>query len=575
MIRSLFLFLIIFPFSLIGQYNLFTEKDSITILHRTGGGLIDSLDMSYSYPISTFSGGTLNTINSIISPKFIFEKVGLQNFRDVIANKQMVFSGLPHLGFSYSFGSKGTQFLHFDYQQALSKKTLLNLNYQRNSSNGFLRNSKYSDNTFSFQLRKNNKFYSYYLESSYSSKITGLNGGVTNFENIDSQGLEFLPINNSYSKNNLKIASVKLNNYFNLLNDSIKAIGIVTKHQYEVTNRQYTDENIFNKWNIDSLKTRDQYRFASIKTSSGLYLKSKKSYFDFLIQQRYWDYQNLGIHNDTSEINLTSTLKVDIKKFELKNDAVFNLIGAGGEWSNKSSISSDYNKINICASLQLEQKWPEAFQRFYFSNNYSYKLGEFKLQSRVNSLISVRYKLNKLNFLQFSYSNSILHNNYFFIDSLWRNDTLNLISINSLSVNGNIKFGFFYIQPNISLNIPSSNFLYIPKTTINTRMFIKKKMFKAKKMEGIYGVDLAWISTYNLMTYNNEIDVFTFNDTKRVFNSMTNLSAFLGFSLGEFRFFTRMENIGYFWNDKSNQVLVGFPIQKNFIRLGLTWDFFN
>ena len=56
---------------------------------------------------------------------------------------------------------------------------------------------------------------------------------------------------------------------------------------------------------------------------------------------------------------------------------------------------------------------------------------------------------------------------------------------------------------------------------------------------------------------------------------MTNLSAFLGFSIGEFRFFTRMENIGYFWNDKSNEVLVGFPIQKNFIRLGLTWDFFN
>ena len=103
----------------------------------------------------------------------------------------------------------------------------------------------------------------------------------------------------------------------------------------------------------------------------------------------------------------------------------------------------------------------------------------------------------------------------------------------------------------------------------------KKKIFKAKKMEGIYGVDFAWISSYNLMTYNTEIDVFTLNETKRVFSSMTNLSAFLGFSLGEFRFFTRMENIGYFWNDKSNQVLVGFPIQKNFIRLGLTWDFFN
>ncbi len=574
MIRSLFLSLIIIPFSLIGQSNLFIEKDSILFTHKTGGN-IDSLDMSYSSQVSTFSGGSLNTFNSNISPKFIFEKVGLQNFRNTISFKQMVFSGLPHLGFSYSFGSKGTQFLHFDYQQALSKKTLLNLNYQRNSSNGFLRNSKYSDNTFIIQIRKNNKFYSYYLESSYCSKITGLNGGVSNYENIESQGLEFLPIYNSNSKNNIKIASVNLNNYFNLFNDSINAIGIITKHTYEVLNREFTEEKLIKNWNIDSLKTRDQYRFASIKNSSGLYLKSKSIYFDFLIQQRYWDYQNLGIHHDTSEINLTSALKVNIKKIELKNDIIFNLIGAGGEWSNKSVISTKYKKININGTVQFEQKWPEAFQRFYFSNNYSYKLGEYKMQNRINSSILASYKLNNFKFLQISYSNSILHNNYFFIDSLWRNDTLNLISLNSLSFNGAFNIGVFNIQPNITLNIPSLNFSYLPRTTLNSRFFIKKKMFKAKKMEGIYGLDLAWISSYKLMSYNSIIDVFTLNETKSVFHPMTNLSAFLGFSVGEFRFFARIENIGYFWNNKSNQILVGFPIQKNFIRLGLTWDFFN
>ena len=574
MIRSLFLFLIITPFLLKGQNNLFTEKDSICFSHRTGGQ-IDSLDMSFSSSISTAPGGTLNTINSTISPNFIFERFGLQNFRNTIFNKQMVFSGIPHLGFSYSFGSKGTQFLHFDYQHALSKKTLLNLNYQRNSSNGFLRNSKYSDNTFSIQLRKNNKFYSYYLESTYSSKMTSLNGGVTNYDNIDSQGLEFLPVNNSYAKNNIKIASFKLNNYFNLLNDSINAIGIVTKHQYELTSREFLDEKSLKNWNIDSVKTRDQYRLASIRNSSGLYLKSKKTYFDFLIQHRYWDYQNLGIHHDTSEINLTSTFQIDLKRLSLKNDALFNLIGAGGEWSNKSSLSTDYNKLKICGTMQVEQKWPEAFQRFYFSNNYSYKLEAFKLQSRLNTSISVIYNLNDYDFFKISYSNSILHNNYFFINSSWRNDTLNLISINSISLNGNIKFGYFNIQPNVTINIPSSNFFYIPKTTINTRFFVKKKMFKAKKMEGIYGVDFAWISTYNLMSYNSVMDVFTVTDSKSVFHSITNLSAFVGFSIGEFRFYSRMENIGYFWNDKSNQILVGYPIQKNFIRLGLTWDFFN
>ena len=100
-------------------------------------------------------------------------------------------------------------------------------------------------------------------------------------------------------------------------------------------------------------------------------------------------------------------------------------------------------------------------------------------------------------------------------------------------------------------------------------------MFKAKKLEGIYGVDFSYISNYRLLNYNYRIDVFTTENQLANFHNMTNLSAFLGFSLGEFRFFTRVENIGYFWNNSDNQIVVGYPIQKNLIRLGITWDFFN
>ena len=100
-------------------------------------------------------------------------------------------------------------------------------------------------------------------------------------------------------------------------------------------------------------------------------------------------------------------------------------------------------------------------------------------------------------------------------------------------------------------------------------------MFKAKKLEGIYGVDFSYVSKYRLLNYNYRIDVFTTENQLINFHTMTNLSAFFGFSLGEFRFYTRIENIGYFWNNSDNQIVVGYPIQKNFIRLGITWDFFN
>ena len=169
----------------------------------------------------------------------------------------------------------------------------------------------------------------------------------------------------------------------------------------------------------------------------------------------------------------------------------------------------------------------------------------------------------------------MLKNNYFFLDNTWRNDTLNSILINNLIFSGAIKLGILHIQPKITITIPSDNFNYIPSSTFNSRIFIKKKMFKAKKMEGVFGTDISWISSYRLMSYTSSMDVFSLENTNMNFNSMMNISAFFGFSLGEFRFYTRLENLGYFWNNPQNQVLIGYPIQKNFIRLGITWDFFN
>ncbi len=572
-----FLLYIVFfvPFQLICQENkLFIENDSIKYSHRTGGK-IDSLDMTFSNSLSTFPGGGLNTSNNVFTLALLNNHTGLQNFRNPISFKNMRFSGTPHVGFSYSFGSKGTQFLHFDYQQAISKNTLLNIEGERNSSAGFLRNSKYSDNNIQVALRKNTKFYSYSLESFYVAKMISENGGVTDFSTIESQGLEFLPVSQGNAQSIFKNANIKLCNYFNLLNDSTTFIGVTTKHQYEVTSRVYTETSIYSNWNISEFATRDQYRIASIRNSAGFFTKKKGLYLDVLLQHRFWDYQNLGMHKDTNEVNLTSTLQFIKKNFTLKNELYYNIHGAGGEWSNKSFASTNVGKWNFAGVVEAGQKWPDQFQRFYYANLTNYKLTNLELQGRFLSSFTSKYNFSNSTFVQVSLQSMMLKNNYFFLDNTWRNDTLNSILINNLIFSGAIKLGILHIQPKITITIPSNNFNYIPSSTFNSRIFIKKKMFKAKKLEGVFGTDISWISSYRLMSYTSSMDVFSLEKTNMNFNSMMNISAFFGFSLGEFRFYTRLENLGYFWNNPQNQVLIGYPIQKNFIRLGITWDFFN
>ena len=135
------------------------------------------------------------------------------------------------------------------------------------------------------------------------------------------------------------------------VNDSLKGFGLTTKHIYSVTRREFSETNkIFNA-NYDSTQTHDQYRLAGISNGAGIYIKSTKLCFDILIQHKYWDYQNLGTHKDTSEVNLTSSIEYNTRNIRFKNDLNSNLIGAGGEWSNKAMLNLNTRRLNYKISF--------------------------------------------------------------------------------------------------------------------------------------------------------------------------------------------------------------------------------
>ena len=174
-----------------------------------------------------------------------------------------------------------------------------------------------------------------------------------------------------------------------------------------------------------------------------------------------------------------------------------------------------------------------------------------------------------------SVSFSKLKDNYFFIAGKWRNDTLTDFSFVDVNFNTEFNLGQFSAYPRVKLNVSKGIAQYFPTSEFGLRLLLKNKLFKAKKLEGVIGLDINHTNSYELMVFDSYLGVFSIESSGQKFNSIVNGSFFTGFSIDEFRMYLKVENIGYFFNYGSNQIVRGYPIQPNFIRLGLTWDFFN
>lgn len=567
---------IVFIFLNVLTYVSFSQEiDTIDYSYRTGGEL-DSVDFSFSFPMSTFSGGVLDGLNNYISADFIYSNPSLLNFVDRNVYSNMKFSALPHLGFSYSFGGSSTQFVHFDYQHS-TQNTLLNIDYNRSSSLGFIRNSDFLKNDISIQLSRLGKKVDFLLLSSFGDKDLGLSGGVLSDTFVDEQGVSFLPVKYDNSRSAFKEADVTLSNFYHKKKDSVvySSVGVQSFHAFNSISREFSNDVLLTNYNYDSTTTRDQYRTATLQNGLGVYLKSKRLFFNFLANHTYLHYQNLGLHTDTNEFNLTSNLHYNKEHFCFKNEFSLNLIGAGRERYNNSYFSFELKGFQFFGELMYSQLWPLFNQRKYYSNLYNLNLSEFDLQTKFKQSLTMTKTWSNKQSVYFKASNYTMKNNYFFIEDKWRNDTLTSINMQTLELGGGVNYKHFYLNPTIGLNFISSEINITPSYVLNNRMFVKGKLFKAKKMEAIFGVDISYFSSYNMLDYNPVVDAFVFSDDIKRFKGYYLLSPYFGFEIGEFRMYARIENMQYPFIDKTNQIIIGYPVQPNFVRLGVTWDFFN
>ena len=559
------------------QHFLFGELDTLTHAHRIGGS-IDSIDLITGQNTSTLAGGGWNTRANSFDTDFFMKNAGGQQFFSFGEWKKLQFSGLPHLGFAYSFGSKGMQYVQAEFQQVYRKKLMLNVFYEKNTSNGFLRNSDFDHNNVQVQLNKFGKVYSFDLKSSYESSRVSQSGGLQVDTLPELFDLQFLPVNKSLAETKTQRSRIELTNYIDLLKDSTKAFGLFTNHHLKIKKFRYSEQDtlygIYSVLNYDTLNTYDQHQWSEVANGAGLFYSGKRILLKAQPLISYWNFQNLGRFNDTVELDLKSDISYTGRFFKLNQSLNYNLIGAQNEWSNKFDFGFRKGDFRLSISSNLSSLLPDYYQRYAQGNNYFSIGNNFERQGRSNQKIAVGYERSKFS-ISGRFGFTQLKNNYWFVDTMWRNDSLQSVSFAQIGLITAASFGVLNIHFNYNYSIFPESLTIIPVHQLFGRIYLKGNLFKAKKMKAYTGVDVAYLSSFQRIGYYSQVAAFDLNNPDVTSEYTSALHFFTGFQIDEFKFFLRVENLNYFWSDRNLQQVRGYPIPSAQFRLGITWDFFN
>ena len=573
--------LLFFSCSVFGQLNF--DPDTVFYEHRMGGA-IDTFDIANADLPTTFDGGRSILSQTGMSTASLFADITSRKMQRFATYTPLKFSALPHLGFAYSFGGQGSQYVRMDYSQAFSERLLFNLKYDRNRATGYLQNSNFMENDIRAQLQKIGQRYSFQLQGSFQSMDASHSGGITtdsaSLTQLQSFGLEFVSTNKADANSMTKLGNLQLRNYINISADTLRHFGLVSNHAYFVTNREYLESDfdlgsIYDTTYYDTSSTRDQFNWAQVQNSAGVYFSNRKNHFylDGQVRHEYWGFQNLGRTYDTNEVNLLTTARFRFKSFDVVNQATYNLLGGFNQWSERTDLNFKKNDLKAKVSLLLKNSAPDPFQRRYSSNNFQYSLPNIEKQLFLRIAGDVNWKLkDSVLDVGLKADFSSITSTYLFDGVSWFQSDKDFV-FSSITAKANIKLGRLHFYPTVIYSFDNEG--YLPVFQSYSRLFLKGRLFKAKRLQALIGVDASYISSFNTRVYIPAIDVMDFSSAGNETEGIFNLHAFASFGIQEFRFFVRYENIGYFWNSTILEEQRGYPIAGTRVRIGVSWDFIN
>jgi Putative porin len=549
--------------------------DTLKADYRTSGTLLDSADCFGFTPIVALPGSLSLQLSEFSYAKRFDPSLPLLNNSAPLIWRKSSFIAMPHLGISYNFGSNATQQMRAEYQQRFNLTNFLQITYKRETSSGFLQNGQAKATNVQVNGAFDRRKYQLFYDASFLSSELGENGGIFDKNEVLVNGLELSSVNKNSAKSFQKRANVLLDQRFSIADSGKNNSGVVHHFEYDIQERQYTETgNLFSAYPQifhDSTRTRDLYNLGGITNGLGYFLNTKNLYFDVTAQHRYWSQYTVWFKKDTNEFALSSRFSLRLKQLKLSNSFKFNVVGALGEWKNELELA--YNKserFSLTSKLLVGTCLPNPYQRNYTSNHYEWNLANLKLQNYQQILVSAQLPKAKNFFIDFSFLNV---GNPYILDSNVYKRTAGVFSVLGINTGFTMAYKALRVRPTVLFQT-GSELSKLPQIQGNIRIQMIQKWVK-KRLPVSYGIDLSYTSGYSSYTYLPILNQLQANNGNVNAGNLVRLHAFFALEISSFRFFTRIENIDYIWNNRNKEVVVNYPILPRMIRLGITWDFFN
>ncbi|AEA45529.1 putative porin [Fluviicola taffensis] len=541
-------------------------QDSLKPGHRISGKL-DSVDVNLASYQHTLPGDF-----NPFQYQFSFSDLSTKWLKLPVRR----FSSIPHIAFEYSMGSKLAQFGRISYTHALDSNTFIQLDYIRNSSAGNLRNSNFERNTVELSLMHRSRYYGTILDLSFYGNNANFSDGLIGDSIQEGFALNFQEVQKSNAGNKTKEFYADWKNYISFTKDSLQKIGLVLQPRLDIKNQRYferdTLKGIYGFYNYDSANTYDYWQVSSLKLNGGLFYKVRNLNIEAGVGARYWDYDNLKIHQDTTEAYGFAAVDFNSKGYYFRGSANYTLIGAKGETSILAHAKKAFSKNVFSVSGGLSRQYPEIYQRTFYGNTLNYSWETKILGTRTTGNLNWQ---NKNRIIPFFVQGTVEANSKMpvFIQNKWRQDTLTTLNVYGIQVGFEYLFKKLLIQSRVSYRESTGSLL--PNWLISGRIAYNGGLFKAKKLKTVTGIEVGYISAYSLLDFTPMSNSYSLIATGREFNPMMKLHFFSQFDLGYFRWFIRVENIEQTFVKPTNFEGLGYPVTPLQLRFGVSWDFFN
>lgn len=541
-------------------------QDTLKPGHRVSGSL-DSTDRYISAYQSTLPDPIYQT-GTLFQPEFF-----LGNSSTPFSKR---YSSIAHVGLFYAMGSASNQPAGISYTQQVSQRMAAQFDYRRSFSNDIMRNSAFEQNTVFGSLRYVTPRYAGSLDVYFQSRKQAYNGGLLGDSlTLTDESLVFQSVSRSDADHLRKHAHLTWRNYVSFSKDSTVKTGVYVNPELRITNRRFTDGQIFGLYNnyfYDSLRTNDYRELREIHLQAGYFFHSSRLRTEVGINNRYWDYDNLNLHRDTTELQLQGILDFILsERFSFKNQLRYTLTGAQGELLYKGMIRTTLKQFTLAGTVGFERAYPQIYQRYFSGNHVNYDWNQKQLQTNLHAHVQVNYRSAKTP-VKLEVQWNQLQNNAWYLDSAWRQDTITSFSMLQGKVGLDLSWRKLILQPAFQFGLATEEFL--PAYQAMMRIGFRGALFKAQKLQTAIGLDLGYIGSFRLLDFDPMMHAYYFSGGNAEFTTMPKIHVFANFDLGFFRWFLRVENIEQTFVEVNQQVM-GYPVAPLQLRFGFSWDLFN